>query len=562
MSSHFLFHSTATETVPFNARYSFPTQASRVIQSQVKIPPRTGTQMGNISTPLTASSKGRTIQITFPAQGYLNPLESYLRFDLGLTSSGADITGMMAPRPLNSIHTMFRRMRILYGSLVLEDIQNYGGLVRMITNNAVESDYMNTAGAILEGMGSDAMRGGLHTPIARGMNLGNVLGNTSVTGASPYTVGPLAYNSGTWVDSAVNNTANDASKHSVPMPGQAAILNNAAWTVGQGGSPNVVQHTYCINLMSGLLTQQKLIPLKWMANQLTIELEIEEPSMFLVQGYTSECPTTAKQGTAIATTGPALSHEPVPANYQTPSVPVNAEKLSYWLDNIYYVAEILEFDSTYDAAFYRGMLESGVPLKFASWHTHQHILGKSNQAVLNVQERARSVKSAFTVIRDRADQNPALFDTDPYWTYPGANLLTNGSAAGTAWTEGYALDEYQFRIGGRYFPSQPVKCKNGGAEPLMELQKALNILGNYSVGTSGNVVNWFRPRGTFTIAAEFESSNGMEMSGINAEELADLSLVLKLSSGAAFTDTQFSITYIHYDAMIILRPNNVLELVQ
>ena len=120
MASHFLFHSDASETVPMNARYAFPTQASRVVKSQVKIPPRSGTDM----TALDASSKGRLIQIVLPAQGYLNPLESYLRFDLTykITANQVSMAGI---RPINSIHSMFRRLRILYGSLVIEDIQNY-----------------------------------------------------------------------------------------------------------------------------------------------------------------------------------------------------------------------------------------------------------------------------------------------------------------------------------------------------------------------------------------------------------------------------------------------------
>ena len=215
------------------------------------------------------------------------------------------------------------------------------------------------------------------------------------------------------------------------------------------------------------------------------------------------------------------------------------------------------------AVFYQGMLAGGVPIKFASWHTHQHV-PTGSQTILTIQERARSVKSAFAVIRKRADLDSTNLQRDPYWSYPG--VATAATGANTYWTERTgALDEFQWRIGGRYFPSQPVKCLNGGAEPLMELTKALNVLGDYSIGAAVSPQTWFKPRGVFTIATEFESTNGMELSGINAEELADLALVLKLYGNVSFSgaDTDLYVnTFIHYDSMLIIRPNNVVELIQ
>lgn len=482
MSSHFLFHSEASETVPFNARYSYPSQASRVTKSVVKIPPRTGVTMNKLG----PSSKGRTIQITFPAQGYMNPLESYLRFDLKFEYEGTEPDKLDCLRTLNNIHMMFRRLKISYGSLVLEDIQNYGTLVRMITNAAVENDYSKNSGAILESMGTDLTRA----------RLWNGVSSTSDGTSQLY-----------------------------------------GWYT-EGKLPTVTR-SFCLNLSSGLLTQQKLLPLKWLANQLTIELELEEPAAFVVQG-----------GTDIPgpTSSPMLSDQLVPQEYEvTGLAPVNVAGIRYTLDNIYYVAELLEFDSTYDAAFYQGMLQGGVPIKFASWHGHQHVLGTNTSAVLSIQERARSIKSAFSVIRSRNDLSPGLLNTDPCWFYPGGLL------------PGAELDEYQWRVGGRYFPSQPVKC-NSGAEPLIELQKALNVLGDYSIGTGINVYNWFVPKGTFVIATEFESTNGAEMSGVNAEELSDLALVLKGKD--VFDASQYLNTFVYYDAMLIIRPNNVVELVQ
>jgi hypothetical protein len=501
----------------------------------------------------------------------LNALESYLRFDLniGAWSGTATANGI---RPLNSIHTMFRRLRVLYGSLVIEDIQNYGALVRLLTNVAVEPDYAKAAGAITEGMGPDSLRATLHSDVVRGPA-------TNGVGTSGAIIVPGITRQSVTANSLPSNVG-----HTVFSLGGTAVgstTGSGSQTLNQGSGTNIRPHTYAITLCSGLLTQQKLIPLKWLANQLTIELELEEPAAFLVSGFTASLPV---QGATNSATVAGFSDEFVPAQYKDVSaVSVGANtgilatlsadsgltNVGYWLDNIYYVAEILEFDSTYDAAFYQGMLQGGVPIKFASWHGHTHVPVGST-STLTIQERARSVKSAFTILRKRGDLNGSsasptgnmltgAYLCDPYWCYPGPQSTND------VWNESIdSIDEFQFRIGGRYFPSQPVKCSNGGAEPLIELQKALNVLGDYSIGSAITALNWFKPRGTFVMAQEFESSNGLELSGINAEELADLALVIKLNSTANWSATgdMYTSTFIHYDAMIIIRPNNVVELIQ
>jgi hypothetical protein len=498
--------------------------------------------MGSPSQPLTASAKGRVIQITLPAQGYLNPLESYLRFDLGITSTNTGANPVViAPRVLNSVHTMLRRMRILYGSMVLEDVQLYNALVRTLTNVAVEAEYQTGVGAVLEGMGSDSARGQLFNPTVRGPATGGV-GAGGVLSVDP-----------TKASLAAGATAADAANFNNPQPGRASVL--ASTTINQDG---LIKHTFTVQIAAGILTQQKLIPLKWLANQLTIELEIEEPSMFIVQGVTALNIGAGDSG--VATVAPALIEDTIPAEYiagtnvgtaAAQAYDIDAEanpgNIGYYLDNIYYVAEILEFDSTYDAAFFQGMASGGVPIKFSSWHTHQHVLAGSS-TVMTIQERARSVKSAFAIIRKRDDQDSTYFRKDPYWCYPGTATAYSGGSVATFWHEqGAGIDEFQWRIGGRYFPSQPVKCNNGGAEPLIELQKALNLLGDYSLAPPIAQRNWMAPRGLFVISSEFEATNGFEMSGINAEELADLALVIKLQGGGNARANATS-TAVNYDA--------------
>jgi len=79
----------------------------------------------------------------------------------------------------------------------------------------------------------------------------------------------------------------------------------------------------------------------------------------------------------------------------------------------------------------------------------------------------------------------------------------------------------------------------------------------------------------FAMAIDLETSNGVEISGLNAEEQSDIALIANWKSNQQSGATQSlngnTITggvptalevYSYYDAMIVLRENNVLELIQ
>jgi hypothetical protein len=136
------------------------------------------------------------------------------------------------------------------------------------------------------------------------------------------------------------------------------------------------------------------------------------------------------------------------------------------------------------------------------------------------------------------------------------------------------------------------------------LQKALNIVGDYRLSSSTNTLRWARcaandatrpyneydfavssgttdgygiPKvvviesatncysgnegsGVFACAADFETSNGIEISGLNAEEQSDISFIVNWSGAQK---VGFSIEcFVYYDAMWVLRPNNYLDLIQ
>jgi hypothetical protein len=324
---------------------------------------------------------------------------------------------------------------------------------------------------------------------------------------------------------------------------------------------------YQVNFALGLMTQDKLIPTKFMASQLAIEITLETPQA---------CIFTPFKGASVVGTP------------------------TYTVTNVNLIPEILEFDASYDEMFLRGLREGGVPIKFCSWHTFTGTTSSGSNINMMIQERSRSVKAIFAVQR-RAQPS---FNTDSHATF--FDTSNNGSST---------LQNYQYRIGGRYFPASPVQCStevgsefsNGGAEAFLELQKALNTVGDYRLSSSVNTLRWgmqnasgklqeydfadifnsFNPTtGTpifstseirescfagdlgsqcFTMAINLETSNGVEISGLNAEEQSDISLIAtwKLPQVTGVSNTPANLeVYSYYDAMIILRENNVLELIQ
>lgn len=550
MSTHFKWYPSSEEVViPFNARYEFPSQANKAVKMTPRIPPKNGSVF----------SPGQVMRLEFPAQGYVNPANTTLEFDVALTGWGT--SGNEVTRFQNNIQSIFTRVRLLYGATPLEDIINYNVVVRALT----EWTGTNQTGVMDQ------------TSIREGIG-GVTVGFTDVSGASPPKSAGLVNVRQAYIQG-IDNT-NCTATTAIPFvigSGTNRVPNTGtnfagATTTGQ----YTVTRRYQVSLALGIFNQDKLIPTKFMASQLAIELTLENANACIISwgsGSSGATPT-------------------------------------YSVGNVNLIPEILEFDASYDAMFLKGLQSGGVPIKFSSWHTFIFSTAGSANVNLLIQERSRSVKSIFAVQR----RSPAVIATDSH-----AFLYDSSTSNNT-------LQNYQFRIGGRYFPAAPVqtsnviggRVSNGGAEAYVELEKALNTVGDYRLSTNNNVVSWASPvynnpitlsgipgggttlnevdyacsiiaytdggspdpiqcaspgngnaasafygnsgSGTFTMSTSLETSNGMEISGLNAEEQSDIALIANWSASQQ-SSFVFEV-YTYYDAMLILRENNVLELIQ
>jgi hypothetical protein len=153
-----------------------------------------------------------------------------------------------------------------------------------------------------------------------------------------------------------------------------------------------------------MFSQEKLIPTKFMASQLAIEITLASPA---------ECIYAITAGTP-STTLP-----------------------TYQVTNVNLIPEILEFDASYDESFLRGLQTSGVPIKFATWNNYRFSNAQASVANLQIQERSRSVKAIFCMQRREA----AALNSDSGATFFNTDVTTVDGAS--------TLQDYQFRIGGR-----------------------------------------------------------------------------------------------------------------
>ena len=544
MSAHFKWYPASEEVViPWNARYSFPSQANKAVKITPRIPPKNGA----------AFAPGQVIRVEFPAQGYVNPLNTTLEFDV--TLYGFSTATSQSVRFQNNIQSIISRVRLLYGATPLEDMINYNVIVRALTEWTATDQHMTMD----------------QTSVAEGIG-----GCTVATDSTTY-FGIV--NTRQKYIQGLSNTATVTPTNFTGGTGLGAVPQFADIPAGVTGNTGVAMtRRYQINFALGLFTQDKLIPTKFMASQLAIELTLEQANACIY----------VPPASATVTTGSP----------------------TYGVANVNLIPEILEFDASYDSMFLAGLRDGGVPLKFSSWHTFIFSSGNAANINLLVQERSRSVKALFAVQRRSqpnfyTDSHALLFDT-----------ANNGAST---------LQNYQFRIGGRYFPAAPVQVSssvgsaisNGGAEAYVELSKALNIVGDYRLSTGVNASKWgvqasstgllqefdysnslqsysnvgipslllvesstnafcgTQASSCFTMATDLETSNGVEISGLNAEEQSDIALIANWKSMQVTggTNTIGSVTvpggtpsslevYSYYDAMIVLRENNVLELIQ
>lgn len=400
MASHFKWYPSESEVVvPFNARYSFPSQANKAMKMTPRIPPKNGSEF----------APGSVIRLEFPAQGYVNPGKTTLEFDVVMKYDVQDLD-RSAVRFQNNIQSLFSRMRLLYGATPLEDIPNYNVIVRALTDwTGTNQQGSMDQTSINEGIGGCCVG-----TSGRQQFVPTPETDANQTYLAPSTLNVRqAYIQG--IDMAVGQ---DEIGPLIGVDGMGVVPN--ATVPGYITAPSASHDFYTgkepvrryqVQLALGLFNQEKLIPTKFMASQLCIEITLENAANCMI----------------VRSAGGS----------STPP--------SYIVKNVNLIPEILEFDASYDESFLRGLQEGGVPIKFSTWNHYQFSNGASQSVNLQIQERSRSVKALFCMQRRATasqdyDNGAAFFNTDLTQTLQ-ISTGTNNTAS--------TFQEYQYRIGGR-----------------------------------------------------------------------------------------------------------------
>lgn len=283
MASHFKWYPPSEETVvPWNARYTFPSQANKAVKTTPSIPPKNGANF----------FPGQTIRFEFPAQGYVNPNNTTFQFDVDLAGYNTTNTNFWV-RFQNNIQSIFQRVRLLYGASPIEDLLQYNVVVRMLTEATTSNGGVNDQTSVSEGIG----------------------GTTFVYGSTSNNTNPSAYipvsTRGRFIQGV--ECIDATTVYCVPNKVSSSYASSGTSSVSS-------RRRYQIQLCLGILQQGKLIPAKFMASQLAIEITLAPEVSCLIANSNP----TGSSGSA------AVSGTP-----------------TYAVSNLYMIPEILEFDASY-----------------------------------------------------------------------------------------------------------------------------------------------------------------------------------------------------------------------
>ncbi len=477
-------------------------------------------------------SNGRTfkydgvniVQLPLAAEGqFLDAAShSFLKFDMVFKSN---TKGQEMRMGGGGAHCWIDRMRILSATgQQLEDIQDYNVLHSMLTDLTCSPDHISTVLATRSGASARLIGRVSHggSVVAKGSNESSKQAYVSVDvsenkvtfgGDSGYAHVPSKADIGRvleWKDSTgaiVTRTVVDfpeATKLTLDAPAITGsdVTNEEEWTLRERGrreeaddagmesiripeSPDTdagraVTRTYCINPVSGLLMQPKYIPLLMTKGGIQLEFVLADPKNALVTG-----------------------------GEQPNGVP------SYEIKNVEYIAELIDFGPEFNSNFIQMMAGvGGALMSGVTYRGHTSTLDEAGTSV-DISERARSIKSIFTILRLQSDIGDKEVES-----------LRNRRCP-------TALSGYQYRVGSVTYPDHFVKVQSpiptfdGELAHGTAVEKKLNCAESYSqtLKALGNALtdvrhgslvtphNWLQNKKNKVDGRAFAASDASETAG-------------------------------------------------
>ena len=392
-----------------------------------------------------SNTNGSTIiRIDVNADSMLDPTHSYLTLDL---HNDAAATNFLSPEigvP------MIQRLRIESGGVTIEDINEYGKLYAMMLLHQCPPDYIkNVCGN--QGMYPTNQHSGLQDiTLGAGTAAANTmprpsqgLGNLASQGHNPNS-SEVSYleNIQSWV-AGVTDTGAMAADAAANRPNALSILVEGS----TGSIPSAGHRTYTIPLLSGLLNQDKYLPLIMMNAGFTIEIHL--------------APANAVGINQVQTAAAAGAY----------GSPVWSVK------NCKYVANLIDLDREFYGKL-RGVMEAGGGVLQLAGQTYRHYSGQvaagGSEYSLSLPARVKSIKSIFAVPIDSTHR----LGRDNY-------SVSVGQTAN--------ISSWRFEIGSVRYPQTDINVEVSAvrghptgtqSEVVSELHKAFGRLGDYNHSSS------------------------------------------------------------------------------
>jgi len=167
--------------IPANLRYQSKVESAPARRYLTQIQPQGGSNY----------NPGETITINIPTRNNtaLIPSESYLRGSLNLSCSTANATA--ATFESCGVHGFVQRIRVFHGSNLLEDIDNYAQLAKVLYDFQAPDDTIKGRFAVTTGCNGEFTSTGDtsgNLQIIRGVNRGAVTGVTTTATVVPFAI--------------------------------------------------------------------------------------------------------------------------------------------------------------------------------------------------------------------------------------------------------------------------------------------------------------------------------------------------------------------------------------
>ena len=278
-----------------------------------------------------------------------------------------------------------------------------------------------------------------------------------------------------------------------------------------GGSHQTVGFKLC----SGLMSQSKMLPLKYMGN-LTIELELVNDA-----------------------------NDPVVSPGANTTFTTSNTTNDWQIENVQLKCDLVHIDNTLQNNYDSHLLNGGkLPVSYNTYVTQSQAISGQDVAI-NVSRAISRLKSVFVSFHKSSHTHAATKEFNNFEHPMHATMINNTSS----YNKGYEL-EFQLQIGSKLFPEYPIHSLS---ESFAQLKKAVGILGSNFHSVSITPLQYRNSH--FVLGIDTEKALGASYTGINTRSGDLLSVRVKAMNKSVLTAAQMP------DQMyVVLHSDCVMEL--